>query len=115
MRLGMDFIFQKKLIEDPANRSHVSLVSPWEMSLKGALGKLRCSYALRDDLPDLLQRNGFHLLPVTWPVLRQSTRLPWLHRDPFDRILIAEALQRDLPIVSSDGVFASYGIRRLWA
>ncbi len=103
-----------KLVEDPANRCHVSLISLWEMSLKCQLGKLRCAYALRDDLPELLQRNGFHLLPVAWPSLRHSTRLPWLHRDPFDRILLAEALQRDLPIVSSDGIFESYGVRRLW-
>ncbi len=100
-------------IEDPANRSFVSLASLWEISIKAGLGKLRVGYADRPDLPDLLERSGLEILPVEWPAIRRAESLPFHHRDPFDRLLVAEAQLRGLPILSTDEKLDAYGVERI--
>lgn len=102
------------MIEDPGTRSHVSLASLWEIAIKTSLGKLRFDHADRDDLPELLTAQGFHLLRMDWPALRHASFLPQHHRDPFDRLLVAECHLRQMPILSCDGNLDAYGIRRLW-
>lgn len=100
-------------IEDPASRSFVSLASLWEISIKAGLGKLHVSYADRPDLPELLERSGFEMLPVGWPAIRRAGSLPFHHRDPFDRLLVAEAQLRGLPILSTDPQLDAYGVERI--
>lgn len=101
-------------IEDPESRSLVSLASLWEIAIKHSLGKLHVDYAHRLDLPALLTSNGFEILTPGWEAMRRAAVLPQYHRDPFDRLLIAECQLRGLPIVSCDPKLDAYGISRLW-
>lgn len=102
-------------IEDPSSVSHVSLASLWEISIKSGLGKLRVDYADRPDLPELLEHSGFRILPVNWPAIRRAGSLPLLHRDPFDRLLVAECQLRGWPLLSTDPQLDAYGIERIGA
>ncbi|MES2996923.1 MAG: type II toxin-antitoxin system VapC family toxin [Verrucomicrobiota bacterium] len=101
-------------IEDASSRSFVSLASLWEIAIKTAIGKLRVDYANRPDLPDLLIGNGFEVIPPSWETMRRAAFLPQHHRDPFDRLLIAESQLRGLPVISCDDKLDAYGITRLW-
>ena len=100
-------------IESPENRSCVSLASLWEISIKSGLGKLQVSYADRPDLTELLERSGFEMLPIGWSAIRRAGSLPFHHRDPFDRLIIAEAQARGLPILSTDEQLDAYGVERI--
>ena len=99
-------------IEDPASKSFVSLASLWEISIKHGLGKLQVSYADRPDLPEILAQSGFELLPISWNAIRRAGSLPFHHRDPFDRLIVAEAQLRQLPVFSTDFKLDAYGIDR---
>ena len=102
------------LIESGASRSFVSLASLWEIAIKSGLGKLQVTYADRPDLPELLAKNGFEMITPAWETMRRGAFLPQFHRDPFDRLLVAECQLRGLPILSSDPKLDAYGITRLW-
>ena len=97
-------------ISDPANEPLVSTASLWEIAIKRSLGKLQTPV----ELPDEIEDAGFTWLPVgarhTWAV----GELPLHHRDPFDRLLIAQALEEQLPVVTRDERFAAYGVARRW-
>jgi PIN domain nuclease of toxin-antitoxin system len=85
----------------------VSAVSIWEMRIKQALGKLKVTSALLE----AIQEQGFDLLPIT-PVHADSLKdLPMHHRDPFDRLLVAQALLEKLTVVTTDAVFSKYGVQ----
>lgn len=101
-------------IEDPRNKSLVSICCLWEISIKAAIGKLQVDYADREDLPELLSAMGFTILPLTWSAICRAGELEFHHRDPFDRILIAEAQLRDIPVISADSQFDAYGVERIW-
>lgn len=102
------------LIEDPASTLAISLATPWEMSIKTSIGRLDAADIL-DDFESIMTRGGFNLLvPDTAQAIR-SGRLPWYHRDPFDRLLAAQALELGLTLFSKDAVFDAYGVRRLWS
>ncbi|MFT4177332.1 MAG: type II toxin-antitoxin system VapC family toxin [Luteolibacter sp.] len=103
-----------RVIENPLSRSFISLASLWEITLKHVIGKLDVGYANTPELPELLKTQGFELLPIDWESMRLSARLPFHHRDPFDRLLIAEAQRKNLPIVSPYLVFDRYEVRRIW-
>lgn len=90
-----------------AETAMVSAASAWEMSIKGALGKLDAP----DDLLSQLQRHRFVGLPITLEHATRAGRLPSLHRDPFDRMLVAQAQAEDLLILSSDPNIARYEVR----
>jgi PIN domain nuclease of toxin-antitoxin system len=105
-RLGSD---AQSALADPTNDVVVSAASVWEIAIKRALGKL--------DPPDAIvsgiERLGFGTLPVTAADGERAGALPPHHRDPFDRILVAQALRLDATIVSSDRAFDAYGVNRL--
>jgi PIN domain nuclease of toxin-antitoxin system len=85
----------------------VSAVSIWEMRIKQALGKLKVTSALLE----AIQEQGFDLLPIT-PVHADSLKdLPMHHRDPFDRLLVAQALLEKLTVVTTEAVFSKYGVQ----
>lgn len=88
----------------------VSAASLWEIAIKVGLGKLDAP----DDLPERVQQLGFELLPVTAEHAWQVRRLPPHHRDPFDRLLIAQAQVEQLPIVTADPSFDSYDVTVVW-
>lgn len=101
-------------ISDPANRSYVSDASAWEVGIKHSLGKLDLPVAYEILFPSKLEALGFSILPIRHALLHQQMKLPWHHRDPFDRLLIAQALAENLTLVSRDEHFQAYGVSLLW-
>jgi PIN domain nuclease of toxin-antitoxin system len=99
----------REAITDPATSVTVSAVSAWEMSIKAALGKL----SIPDDLVHQLEQHGFDALPVTAEDGLVAGALPRHHDDPFDRMLIAQALRRRLVLVTADRRFADYDVLTL--
>ena len=93
-------------IRSPRNAVFFSAASAWELDLKAAAGRLD----LPADWLDAAESTGFLEIPVTAAVAMRSARLPWHHRDPFDRLLIALALARGLRIATREGMMASYGV-----
>lgn len=100
-------------LRDPANSVWFSVVSIWEIVIKAQVGKLQ----LRLPLPDIVaqqQANGLQVLPVTLPHALAVEGLPPVHKDPFDRFLVAQAVTEGLALVSADQIFAQYPVRLLW-
>ena len=104
----------KSLIEDPDNRKLVSIASCWEIAIKTGLGKLNLGEPSRSFLPREIARNNFELLPITLDHATAVETMAHHHRDPFDRLLIAQAMIEGLSLVSADEVFDRYGISRWW-
>ena len=104
----------RSVIEDPSNQSFVSMASLWEMAIKFSLQKLNLGQPFDRLIPQQLVQNGFGLLPISVGHVTGVVSLPFHHRDPFDRLLIAQAKMEQMPIVSCDAAFDSYGIARLW-
>lgn len=103
-----------RLIADDANEVVVSAATAWEVATKHRLGKLPDAEALALDIPGAIVRQKFEELPVTVTDGVRAGELPGPLRDPFDRMLIAQALARDLVVVSNERLFDRYGVRRLW-
>ena len=104
----------RRAIEDDANTIFVSAASAWEITTKHRIGKLVHVEAVALDVTGTIAGQGFEELAITVDDAARAGRLPGLHRDPFDRVLIAQALARDMAIVSVDQAFDGYGVRRLW-
>jgi PIN domain nuclease of toxin-antitoxin system len=104
----------KAAMIDPENEVFVSAASAWEIATKYRIGRLPQAAALALDVPGVLASQGFVELPIT--VLHGQTAggLPGPHRDPFDRMLIAQATLADLVLVSKEAVFDHFAVRRLW-
>jgi len=96
------------------NECFVSMASAWEIAIKVSLGSLRVEGALDRFLPEQLAANGFQPLPVDLKHAARVAALPFHHRDPFDRLLVAQALEEELAVVTADPVFARYGVKRVW-
>ncbi len=103
----------KQLIAEPANRSYVSVASLWEMAIKIRLGSLSFEPGY-DNLLTLLEQNGFNFLPITFQHTRQLLTLPMHHRDPFDRILIAQSMVENLLFLSADTTIHQYDVNWTW-
>lgn len=99
---------------DDADEVRVSAVSVYEMSLKHALGKLPGVADLLPDLRGFMVAQQFRELPLSIAHADLAGRLPLDHRDPFDRMIVAQALSEDLTLVSNEDLFDRYGVRRLW-
>jgi PIN domain nuclease of toxin-antitoxin system len=96
------------------NTCFVSVASAWEIAIKVSLGSLRVEGALERFLPEQIAANGFLPLALDLKHAARVATLPFHHRDPFDRLLIAQALEEELAIVTADPAFARYGVRRIW-
>jgi PIN domain nuclease of toxin-antitoxin system len=92
----------------------VSAASAWEIATKFRIGKLPDAAELLADLGGYLARERFEALPISADHAVRAGLLPGPHKDPFDRMLIAQAQAENIPLLSHDSVFDSYGIRRLW-
>ena len=103
-----------RLIEDGNNAASVSIASLWEIAIKMNLGKLLAGEDFASLFPSQLTGNAIDLMPIEVSHTARVATLPLHHRDPFDRLLIAQALQENLPIISADTAFDAYGVRRLW-
>ncbi len=104
----------KALINDPANDKYVSPATYWELAIKISVGKYSLAHPYEDFLNRGINGNGFIILPVEWRHTSRLTNIPYHHRDPFDRLLIAQALVEQMAIVSADPLFDLYGVQRLW-
>lgn len=92
---------------------YVSIVSLWEIAIKVNIQKLDISFVF-SDLPNLLQTLNLQILDITFPDLNIYKNLPLHHRDPFDRLIIAQAQNRSLTIISKDENFQKYAVSLLW-
>lgn len=104
----------KLLIEDASNQRLISIASIWEMAIKTSLGKLSFSSPFETFIVQQIQINEFEILGITIDHLTTVSTLSMHHRDPFDRLLIAQALVEEIPIVGVDSAFDAYPIQRLW-
>ena len=100
-----------------ANRTtecFVSLATCWEMATKVNLDKLTVATPVEQFVPEQISANDFELLHIEFAHVARVERLASHHRDPFDRLLVAQALIEDMAVVSADPVFRRYGVRRIW-
>jgi PIN domain nuclease of toxin-antitoxin system len=104
----------RELFSAPQEQLFVSVVSAWEMAIKKSLGKLQLSMPVERLVAERLPPLGVSLLPVTMAHVGRVESLPFHHRDPFDRMLAAQALTEGLVLVSADAAFDAYGVIRLW-
>lgn len=103
-----------QLICDPANRKVVSPATPWEVAIKVSLKKLDIGAPFRGYFPQHMLRNNFEWLHATDDHMTALSGLPFHHKDPFDRLMIAQAMWEQVPIVSADAAFDPYPVPRLW-
>jgi PIN domain nuclease of toxin-antitoxin system len=101
-------------IGEAANEVFVSAASAWEITTKYRIGKLPTATHLASDIDAVLRSQGFQALPITIPHAQLAGMLPGPHRDPFDRMLVAQAQAERLVLVSNEEVFDRYGVVRLW-
>jgi len=104
----------KRAIAKPASTRLLSMASAWELAIKSSLEKLKLPLPVGKFLETHLPINRIELLAPTFGDLTRVEALPFHHRDPFDRLIAAQALERDLTMVSSDPTFEKYGIDRIW-
>lgn len=100
----------RQAILNPDNIKFISMASFWEVTIKNSLGKLE----LHIPFDDLLNLTGYSHLHISGEHLKLLRSLPFHHRDPFDRMLISQALHENLIIISADKQFDLYGIKRIW-
>ena len=101
-------------ILNPTNELHLSIASLWEMQLKIARGKLTLSRPLAEVVAAQCHVNGLRLFGIEPAHVYRLGLLPFHHNDPFDRMIIAQALAEDMAIITSDGEFSAYGVRLVW-
>ena len=104
----------QQAIADTSNDKFISAASAWEIATKYRIGKLPDAKELVEDFRTQVGSQGFIELPVSLEHAVRAGSLPGPHRDPFDRILIAQAIIDDLTLVSNETLFDSYGVHRLW-
>jgi PIN domain nuclease of toxin-antitoxin system len=92
----------------------VSMVSFWEVAIKYSLGRLGLPTSIERYLPEQMSLNSFETLEIGFRQIAGTATLAWHHRDPFDRLLAAQAIEEKLMIVSRDPVFDAYGVKRIW-
>lgn len=103
-----------RIIEDPSADVLVSVVSLWEIAIKISIGKLDLEKPFGELIPNEMVKNRFQLWPIDLASLSAVSTLPLHHRDPFDRLLIAQAIVDDIPIVTRDSAFSDYPVQIIW-
>jgi PIN domain nuclease of toxin-antitoxin system len=104
----------RKIIRETNNVIFVSAASAWEIATKVRIGKLPAGAELVANFEGQLELEGFQTLAITADHAIRAGLLPGSHKDPFDRMLIAQAQADNLPIVSNEALFDTYGVRRIW-
>jgi len=104
----------RELIEDENNRILLSAGSLWEMAIKVSLKKLTLVEPYETLIPDQLALNCVEILGITVAHTTQLVNLPFHHRDPFDRLIISQALEEHIPVISVDDSFDQYDVTRIW-
>jgi len=101
-------------LQDPANELLLSAATIWEIAIKIGLNKLSLTLPLRPWMQQAIADLGLSVLPITIEYAEVQAGLPYHHRDPFDRLIVAQALTEAAPVVGSDPSFDLYGVTRLW-
>ncbi len=101
-------------LADQENECLISLVSVWELAIKAGMGKLKLALPVKRYVVEHAAANGFRMLDIGMAHLGRVETLAPHHGDPFDRLLIAQAIEEQLPIVTADAVFRKYGVKRIW-
>ena len=104
----------RQAIADANNEVYLSVASCWEMSIKSSLGKLRLARQIDRFVSDQLTANAFTLLNIELRHTAKVEKLPFFHRDPFDRLLIAQAMTEKMTLLTVDSAFAEYDVKTLW-
>ena len=102
------------VMEDGTNERFVSHATAWEIAIKLGLGRLTLQVPYEDLFPGVLLANGFTLLTPDLNHYKALIQLPLHHRDPFDRLLVAQARVEKLALITADGSMSSYGIQIIW-
>ena len=104
----------RDIMEAPENEIVFSCASAWEMAIKVRLGHLQLPTEFDVFLPNQLASLGLAILPIELQHVLGVARLPLLHRDPFDRLLVCQAQTENIPIISSDPAISQYGVQVIW-
>jgi PIN domain nuclease of toxin-antitoxin system len=107
-------VHAQNVIMDLDNRIVLIMVSLWEIAIKVSLGKLALVKPYEQIIPQQIEENDIELLPIAHNHLTKIIDLPFHHRDPFDRLIIAQAMTEGIPIISPDAVFSQYPIKLIW-
>lgn len=102
------------LCQDASNDMFLSMASIWEMQIKIQLGKLKFTLPLADVIKDQQKANNIKLLPIEFHHVLGLEKLPLHHKDPFDRLLIAQAQVEDMVVISNDAWFTNYDVKLKW-
>jgi PIN domain nuclease of toxin-antitoxin system len=103
----------RRAMEDDNAEMILSAASVWEIAIKVGLGRLTLPASVEEYIAEKVE-GGFRVLSIDWTHAAGVERLPRHHRDPFDRLLITQALAENLPVVTNDAVFGSYGVAIVW-
>lgn len=106
--------FARSLIENSDNERLLSIASLWEIAIKMSLGKLEVERPFDELIPHQLELNDIDVLAIEIAHLKKVAAMPFHHRDPFDRLIVAQGLVEQIPVVSIDTKFDDYGVERLW-
>ena len=104
----------QELLADSAHQRLVSAASLWEIAIKFNSGRLTAAGLTLREIAQELQRQRFLLLPVRLEDLLRLEELPWLHRDPFDRLILAQAIQEAIPLLTADRLITQYQFETIW-
>ncbi len=104
----------RSLIEDEENQRFLSTASLWEMSIKVSIGKLTLTMSFTDLLVQHIYGNAIELLSIQASHLDELTKLPFHHKDSFDRLIIAQAIAEKIAVISQDDLFANYPVTLQW-
>jgi len=107
--------YARQLIEDRTNERLLSIASLWEMAIKASLGRLTLALPFTGLVAEHVHGNAIELFEILPRHLDVLTTLPFHHKDPFDRMIIAQSQAENIPILSRDSAFDDYAIRRLWS
>jgi PIN domain nuclease of toxin-antitoxin system len=104
----------RSLIEDPANQRFLSVASLWEMAIKASMGRLRFRLPFSQLVEREVRGNAMEVLGIRPEHLDELAKLPFHHRDPFDRLIIAQSIAEDASIIGKDEAFDDYPVTLLW-
>ncbi len=104
----------RKLMEDFDNELVLSVASLWEMAIKVSIGKLEMLEEFDRLIPEKLEENEIEILHVRLAHLSEMMKLSFHHRDPFDRLIIAQSISENIPVIARDGIFKEYPVEIRW-
>jgi|SRR6185437_8299010 len=103
----------REIIRDVRNKCYFSIASIWEIAIKHSINKLDLASGF-DNIQDFMFENDIELLPIGFGHIQQLISLEYYHRDPFDRIIIAQGIAEELTILTKDGNFTNYRVKTFW-